>query len=148
MNVHRDFDPSITLSDAIHKMRGLEPDSNLANKVSLDILQALEQHDAVHVVFNCGTSIQDEIAVHLWMVLATTAKISEMHRAVASLEHRNVLSGIGHFKLMRIWVTSLPRIIGIIFKSLRIKKRLSFEELSRLKGKSILEIRQEHGIIL
>ncbi len=148
MSVHYGFDPSITLSEAIQEMRGLESDGNLANKISADIAQALEQHDAVHIVFNCGTSIHDEIAVHLWMVFATTAKISEMHHAVASQEHRHVLSGIGHFKLMRIWVTSLPRIIGIIFKSLRMKKRLAVEELSKLKEQSILEIRQEHGIIL
>lgn len=148
MSVHCGFDPSITLNEAIQKMHGSTSEGNLAKKISADMAQALEQHDAVHIVFNCGTSIQDEIAVHLWMVFATTANIHEMHRAVASQEHRNVLSGIGHFKLVRIWITSLPRIIGIIFKSLWMKKRLAVEELSRLKEQSILEIRQEHGIAL
>jgi hypothetical protein len=71
-----------------------------------------------------------------------------MHRAVASQEHRDILSGIGHFKLMGSWVASLPRLVGIIVKSLRMKKRLALEELSRLKEQSILEIRQQHGIIL
>lgn len=148
MVVHCGFDPSITLGEAIQKIRESQADSELADKISVEIAQALEQHDAVHIVFNCSTSIQDEIDVHLWMILATTAKVSLMHRAVVSQDHRHVLSKIGHFKLVRIWVTSLPRIISIIFKSLRMKKRLAVEKLPKLKQQSLLEIRQEHGIIL
>jgi ubiquinone biosynthesis protein Coq4 len=148
MNEKLNFDPSMTLGEALQKMRSSASESNLATIISMDIAQALEQHDAVHIVFNCGTSIQDEIAVHLWMMLATTANLGGMHRAVASQEHRNVLSGIGHLKLIGIWLTSLPRITGIILRSLRLKKRLAMTELNQLKEESILEIRQAHGIIL
>ncbi|HAX76910.1 MAG TPA: hypothetical protein DCY88_13985 [Cyanobacteria bacterium UBA11372] len=148
MNKNFGFNSSMTLGEAMQKMRESESEDNLANKIPADIAQALEQHDAVHILFNCGTSIQDEIAVHLWMLLATTANIGEMHRAVASQEHRHILSGIGHFKLIGIWLASLPRIIGIVGKSLRMKKRLAVEELSRLKEQSILEIRREYGIVL
>ncbi len=84
----------------------------------------------------------------LWMLFATTAKVREMHRVIANQEHHNVLSGIGHLKLVGIWVISLPRIISIIFKSLRMKKRLVVEELSKLKEQPIIEIRREHGIVL
>lgn len=140
-------DPSMTLGEAMQKMRASEPE-NLANQASPDIVQALEQHDAVHILFDLGTSIQDEIAAHVWMAFATTANISEMHRAVATQEHRSVLSGIGHLKLMGIWFSSLPRIIGIFFKSLRMKRKVAVEELPRLKEQSVLAIRQEHGIVL
>ena len=50
-------DPSMTLGEAIQKMRGSEPE-DLANQASADIMQALEQHDAVHILFDLGTSIQ------------------------------------------------------------------------------------------
>lgn len=95
------------------------------------------------LLFDCGTSMQDEIAVHIWMLFATTANIGEMHRAVANQEHRKVLSGIGHLKLIDIWLVSLPRIIGIIFKSLRMKKKLPIEQLFQLKKQSIVKLRQE-----
>jgi hypothetical protein len=147
MNQYFDSDPAITLGAAMQRMRASEPE-DMANQASADIVQALEQHDAVHIVFNLGTSIQDEIAAHVWMVFATTANISEMHRTVATQEHRSVLSDIGHFKLISIWLSSLPRIISIIFKSLRMKKKIAVEELSRLKEQSVLAIRQEHGIVL
>lgn len=147
MNEHFGTETSITLGEAIQKLRASEQ-GDITNKMSVEITQAFEQHDAVHVLFNCATSIEDEIATHIWMIFATTARISEMHRAVANQEHRNVLSDIGHFKLMGIWLTCFPRIIGIIFKSLRMKKKLAVEELSKLKEQSILEIRREHGIVL
>ena len=139
---------SMPLGEAIQKMRAAEAEGDLTNKFSLEVEQAFEQHDAIHILFNCGTSIQDEIDVHVWLIFAITAKISEMHRAVANQEHRKVLSGIGHLKLLGTWFVSLPRIISIIFKSLRMKKRLAVEELSKLKKQSIIDIRREHGIVL
>jgi hypothetical protein len=147
MNQYFGADPSMKLGKAMQKMRAAQPE-DFGNKVSEDTLQALEQHDAVHILFDLGTSIQDEIAAHVWMVFATTANIGEMHRAVASQEHRSVLSGIGHFKLMGFWLSSLPRLIGILFKSFRMKQKVAVEDLSRLKEQSVLEIRQEHGIVL
>lgn len=148
MNEHSGSDTLITLGEAILELRALEIEGDMTSRIPVEITQALDQHDAVHVLFDCGTSIQDEIAAHIWMTFATTAKVSEMHRVVANQEHRNVLSSIGHFKLVGIWITSLPRIIGIIFKSLRMKKRLAVEELSRLKEQPVVEIRREHGIVL
>lgn len=147
MNEYFSSETSITLGEAIQKLRASDK-GETTNRMSVEIAQAFEQHDAVHVLFNCSTSIQDEIAAHVWMVFATTAKISEMHRAVANQEHRIVLSGIGHLRLIGIWFVSLPRIIGIIFKSLLMKKKLAIEELSTLKQQSIIEIRREHGIVL
>lgn len=147
MSQYFSCDASITLGEAIQKLRALEHEDDMTNQMSAEVTQALEQHDAVHVLFNCGTSIREEIAAHLWMLFATTA-IGEMHRVVASVEHKSVLSNIGHFQLLSIWFTSLPRIIGIIFKSLRMKKKLAMEEVSQLKEMSLLEIRREYGIIL
>jgi hypothetical protein len=141
-------DRTSTLGEAIQTLRTAQAEGDLTNQFSWEVEQAFEQHDAIHILFNCGNSIQDEIAVHIWMVFATNVNISDLHRAVADREHRNVLAGIGHFKLLGTWLISLPRIVSIIFKSLRMKKRLAVEELSKLKQQSIDDIRQEHGIVL
>ncbi|MES1025082.1 hypothetical protein ABN584_20190 [Gloeocapsa sp. BRSZ] len=142
------FDDSITLSRAIQELRALEQEGNMADKLPAEVLHIFDQHDAVHILFNCGTSLEDEIAAHVWMLFATTADIGEMHRTVATQQHRSVLSSIGHLKLLSTWFFCLPRVIGIIFKSLRMKKKLAVENLSKLKEQSILEIRREHGILL
>ena len=145
------FDPDskMTLREAIQELRVAEEQkSDISVKMSTEIMSAFEHHDAVHVLFCCGTTIQDEIAAHVWMVFGTTAKLSEMHRSVANLEHRNVLSGIGHLKLIGIWVSCLPRIFGIIAKCSRMKKRLALEEFAKLKERPLCDIRCEYGIVV
>jgi hypothetical protein len=105
--------------------------------MSQAIEQSFEKHDAVHVLFGCGTSIQDEIAAHVYMIFGTTAKVSEMHKAVADKEHRKVLSGIVHLKLIGIWLGCLPRIAGILIKCLPMKKRIALRNLTFLKNNII-----------
>jgi hypothetical protein len=147
MNENRFGAGTSTLGEAIQTLRTAQAEGDLTDRLS-ELEQAFDRHDAIHILFDCGNSIQDEIAVHIWMIFATTVDINEMHRAVAKREHRHVLAGIGHFKLLGTWLISLPRIISIIFKSLRMKKRLAVEELSQLKQQSIDDIRREHGILL
>jgi hypothetical protein len=83
MNQKLAFNTAISLGEALQNMRDSEVEDNFANKTSADVAQALEQHDAVHILF-----------------------------------------------------------------SRRMHKKLAVEELSILKGKSILAIRQEYGIVV
>lgn len=148
MNEYSSSDIAMTLSEAIQRLRFSEAENDATERMSVESENAFEQHDAVHILFDCGTSIQDEIAVHVWMLFATTANLSEMHRAVASREHRSVLTGIGHLKLIGVWLSSLPRITSIIIKSWQMKKKLPVDALYELRDLSVLEIRQEYGIVV
>jgi hypothetical protein len=147
MNEYSSAETSLTLGEAIQKLRAAA-DNDMTDRMSPGLSAAFEQHDTVHILFDLGTSIQDEIAVHIWMIFATTAKISQLHRAVANREHQNVVAGIGHLKLIGIWFTLVPRLVGIIGKSRRMNKQLVVEELATLKQQSIAEIRREHGIVV
>jgi hypothetical protein len=139
--------PSLKLGEAIELLRKTDdPDAVMTESMNSVAAQAFEQHDAVHVIFGLGTSVQDEIAAHVWMVLGTTAKISEMHKAVANAEHRKILSGIGHLKLVGTWLTILPRIFLIALATMRMKKKIAFEELANLKNMKLAEIWLEHGV--
>lgn len=142
-----EFDLTMTLGDAIRNLRATES-ADFACDTPPQITQVVEQHDAVHVLFGCGMSLQDEIAAHVWMMLATTAKMSEMHQAVASQEHQGVLSGIGHLQLMNVWLRSLPRLFSIVVRSLQMEKRVAMERLAELKEQPIFAIRQAYGIRL
>jgi hypothetical protein len=139
--------PSLKLGEAIELLRKTDdPDAMTTKSMNSVAAQAFEQHDAVHVIFGLGTSVQDEIAAHVWMALGTTAKISEMHKAVANAEHRKILSGIGHLKLVGTWFTILPRIFLIALATMRMKKKIAFEELASLKNMKLTEIWFEHGV--
>ncbi|MBE9032630.1 hypothetical protein IQ266_23100 [filamentous cyanobacterium LEGE 11480] len=142
------FHPSLTLGEALQIMRSTAPEATMTQKMSATMAQIFEQHDAVHILFDCGTSIQDEIAVHLWMNFGTTANLRDMHQTVANQEHQEVLSSIGHFKLLGIWCTSLPRIIQIMLKCWQMQRPIDISALDRLKPQTIHTIRSEHGIEL
>lgn len=139
--------PALRLGDAIELLRITDdPDAKVTDAMSAVAAQSFEQHDAVHVIFGLGTSMQDEIAAHVWMALATTAKISEMHKAVANVEHKKILTGMGHMKLVGTWFRALPRILMIGLATMRMKKKIAFEELASLKNKTLSEIWVEHGL--
>lgn len=139
--------PSLKLGEAIELLRKTDdPDLVITESMNSVASRAFEQHDAVHVIFGLGTSVQDEIAAHVWMALGTTAKISEMHKAVANGEHRKLLSGIGHLKLVGTWLTTLPRIFMIAFATVRMKKKIAFEDLANLKNMRLADIWAEHGV--
>ena len=146
---YSELNSTITLERAIQELRQREETKgNTSVRMPKEMSQTFEQHDVVHVLFGCGTTIKDEIAAHIWMLFGTTAKLNEMHRVVADREHRNVLSGIGHLKLLGIWVSCLPRIFRIMIRCSRMEKRLPLEELEKLKEQPLCEIRRQYGIFI
>ncbi len=148
MPQYSELNSTITLEQAIQELRQREEEKNDTPIKMSEISQTFERHDAIHVLFDCGTTLEDEIAAHIWMLFGTTAKINQMHQAVAHREHRNVLANIGHLKLISIWITCLPRILSIIIKCSRMKKRLALEELEKLKKQPLCEVRRQYGIVV
>lgn len=140
------IDPKLTLGDAIRQLRVEAGEVDMAEAMSVESAKAFDMHDAVHIVFGCDESLPGEISAHVWMALATTAPLSEMHKAVASREHKSVLSGFGHMKLLGTWVAMLPRIIRIFWRARRMNRRLPYEHLSVLMHTSVAEIRADYRI--
>lgn len=141
------MDSSLTLGEAIQKLRREEdPAGQVANAMSGETAAAFDMHDAVHILFGCDTSLEGEIAAHVWMKYGTTARVSDMHRAVANQEHRKVLAGLGHMTLVRTWARMSPRIVGIVLRTRGMSGRLPFERLSQLKQQTLASIRREYGI--
>lgn len=137
---------SLTLAEAIEKLRIQTGEVDMTDDMSPHSAKAFLMHDAAHVVFGCDESLPGEISAHAWMALATTAPLAEMHRAVASREHRNVLSGIGHLRLLTTWLRMIPRLLAILIRSRRMKARLSYDDLPSLMTKTVETIRSEYRI--
>lgn len=137
----------ITLGQAVVDLRRAEdPDDAITDGMSKTSANAFNMHDAVHLIFDCDTSLKGEIAAHAWMALGTTAPIAEMHRAVANQEHRDALAGIGHLKLIGTWFLMLPELGGILWRALRMRRKIAYQHLNELMGQTIADIRTSHGI--
>jgi hypothetical protein len=142
------FNPALPLAVAIRQLRVATGEADMTDAMSQQSAHAFAMHDAVHVVFECDDSLQGEISAHVWMALGTTAPLSDMHRAIASREHRSVLSGVGHLRLLGTWLGMVPRIVRIIWRARRMTARLPYADLSTLMDEPVASIRARYGIRL
>jgi hypothetical protein len=140
------IDVSLTLGEIITRMRAAEdPTGELTNRMGSSI-PVFDMHDATHILFGCDTSLEGEIAAHIWMVFGTSVKVGEIRRAVAQVEHRKVLSQFGFSKVVAAWFRMLPQFIGILAQARRMKKRVELDRIDELKKQTIASILDEHGI--
>ena len=110
--------------------------------------ELFDQHDAVHVVFGCPTTLRGEVLAHVWTVFGTTTKLGEMHRAVAHGMHRDILSAIGHLRLLGVWVRSLPRLARAFRRSRRMTRPWPVEQTATFLDRPLGDIRREFNIVL
>lgn len=55
-----------TLRKAIEDLRlDEDPDGSITEAMSKTSAYAIDVHDAVHLVFGCGTSLRDEVSTHV-----------------------------------------------------------------------------------
>jgi ubiquinone biosynthesis protein Coq4 len=138
----------VTLAAAIEEVRRRAGESDLTEGMSIESARAFDMHDAVHIVFGCDESLVGEISAHVWMAFATTAPLGEMHKAVASNEHRKVLKGIGHRHLIGQWIALLPRVLTILWRAAQMRQRLPYAEIDKLKAMKLNDIRENYRILL
>lgn len=102
-------------------------------------------HDAVHVVFGCGTNLDDELVVKLSSLFGTTGgfavlrgyRLHESFRIYRRLHHRDVLHALLHSFYL------VPR---TVFRSLRQRGKWPWHDFERYADVPLREIRSEFGI--
>jgi hypothetical protein len=142
-------DCQLTLREGIAELRtaeGVEGDA--AAQVAPDLVRDLDIHDAIHVVFGCPTSVAGEVIAHVWTLLGTTAKLTDLHRVNMHQDHRTVLAQIGHWKLLKTWMGSLPAIVGTVARARCMVRRWPVEELDSFLDRSLVDLRREFVIQL
>ena len=138
-----------TLREGIEELRKAEgANGDASAQVSPELSRDLDVHDAIHVLFGCRTNLAGEVLAHVWTAFGTTAKLHDLRRVGAHEDHRAILSGIGHLRLLGAWLRNSPRIAATLWQSSRMKKRWPVEELDAFLDRPLDEIRREYGIRL
>lgn len=138
-----------TLREGIQALRGAEGIGNdAAENVAPELAQDIDMHDAIHVLFGCSTSLSSEIIAHVWTAFGTTTKAENMRRVNQHSDHRQVLAKIGHRRLLKAWLRSLPQIIMTIFQAMRMKRRWPAESYEEYLDLPLCDIRRSFGIRL
>ncbi len=138
-----------TLREGVMELRRAETAENdAAETFAPELKHDIDVHDAIHVIFACQTTLAGEIIAHVWTAFGTTASLAEMHRVNRHADHRAVLAQIGHRKLLRVWLTSLPRILTTILNAFCMKRRWRVEDMDSFLDQRLCDIRREHRIRL
>ena len=147
----RYLDPhaTMTLGEGIAELRAAEgADGDAAENISPELVPDIDMHDAIHVLFACSTNLAGEISAHIWTVFGTTVSMSDMHRINNHRDHRQVLSDIGHFKLIRTWFRNVPHLVATLFRSFRMKGKWPASDFENYLDVPLNELRDQFNIRL
>ena len=147
----RYLDPSatITLHEGIRELRDAEgADGDAVENVAPELIPDLEIHDAIHVLFACGTDLTGEISAHIWTLFGTDLPIKEMHRVNMHQDHRQVLADIGHRKLLVRWLRNIPHLFATIWRSLRMTRKWPAKDYAQYLDTPLIELRDQFNIRL
>ena len=142
-------DSSQSLREGIAELRKAEgAEGDAMETISEELLPDIEIHDAIHVLFACSTDLRGEIFAHVWTIFGTTMQMKEMKRVNLHQDHKSALKDIGHRHLLRTWLRNVPKILGTILRSFRMKRRWPAREFSRFLDRPLKDLRREFGIVL
>jgi len=140
-------DSSQTLLEAINELRVAEGAGNdAAEYISPELRSDIELHDVIHTVFACPTNLKGEILAHLWSVFGTTLTMREMHRVTSHYDHKTVLKKIGHFRLLKTWLSNFPNMVRVLSRSRQMNRKWPAHEFEQCLNVSLLDLRSEYGI--
>ncbi|XGV97248.1 MAG: hypothetical protein ACAF41_31560 [Leptolyngbya sp. BL-A-14] len=150
MQIPQYFDPTSnqTLYEALLELRVLEGADDAAVNLAPELLDDVEIHDVIHVLFACSTDLAGEVIAHIWAVFGTTYDVREMARVNMHQDHQDVLASIGHARLLSMWVSRIPEIVKTLYRANRMVKRFPAQEYTQYLDKPLVEIREEFGIRL
>jgi hypothetical protein len=136
---------SQTLAAGMAEYHAANPGLAAGRSLSPQAREFFRCHDAVHVVYGCGTTLDDEAVVKIASMLGTTAGLSvlrgytlheslEIYRA---LRVRDVLVAILHAAVI------VPR---TAVRCLRQRRRWPWQDFEPYMQRSLRDIRQEFGV--
>lgn len=138
-----------TLREGVEELRQAEgADGDASQDISPDLLRDIDVHDAIHVLFGCPTSLEGEIAAHVWTMFGTTVGMKDMRRVNTHRDHRAVLAEIGHRRLAKRWARSLPVVVSVAYRAFRMTRRWPADELASYLEERLCDVRREFGIRL
>jgi ubiquinone biosynthesis protein Coq4 len=140
---------SLTLREAIRELR-LEDakERDVAPIVAPELEQSMTAHDAVHVIFGCDTSDEGEAVAHAWMLLGTDVRRVDLHRVLASGDHRRFAREVGHWRRLRGVLSALSQIARAVRRAKRMHRRWGWNDNHGLLDTPLVEIRRRYGVKL
>ncbi|MEM7305062.1 MAG: hypothetical protein AAF682_00260 [Planctomycetota bacterium] len=144
-----DPESELTLAQAVAELRRAEePGDDASETLAPELAGDIDIHDAIHAMFGCTTDLRGEILAHVWTLFGTTTSARAMVRVNLHRDHREVLTKIGHRKLLGTWLRNLPRILGTALRAARMTRRWPADRFEEDLDRRLVELRREYGVRL
>ena len=138
-----------TLLAGIRELRTVEgAEEDAVENVVPELLNDINVHDAIHVLFGCPTNLYGEIIAHVWTAFGSTMKVRDMHRVNRHHDHRKVLAKIGHGRLLRTWLYSLLGIVATLVRAMQMRRRWPAADYTLYLDQRLCDLRADFGIRL
>jgi hypothetical protein len=146
MPSYRHPECAATLRQALGELRSMEGDVSI--EVSNSMFDALEAHDAVHVLFGLDISDVDEVVAHGWMIFGTTLTFAEMAATAKEQDHRRFAAGFAGGRRAAVLLRALPGMLRAAWRARHMRKKWPWTGYAAYLDVPLVAIRREFGIVL
>jgi hypothetical protein len=134
-----------TLAEGIAEYCQANPGLVTARHSSVAAQEFFRCHDAVHVVFGCGTTLSDEAIVKVSSVCGTSGGFGVLHGHRLH-ESRHIYRTLARAEILSTALHSLILVPRTLVRCLRQRRRWPWKDFDRYLNVSLYAIRQEFGI--
>ena len=134
-----------TLAEGLAEYYQLNPGLVTGRGASSEAQEFFRCHDAVHVVFGCGTALSDEAIVKLASVFGTSGGVGVL-RGYRLYESQQIYRKLARSEILVTALNSLLLVPRTLFRCLRQQRQWPWKDFERYWNVSLGDIRQEFGI--
>lgn len=135
----------MTLAEGLAEYYAQNPFLKRGDTLGEDAAEFFRCHDAVHVVYGCGTSLRDELKVKLSSIFGTTGGLSVL-RGYALHDSMEIYKKISLADIVTTSVASIWISPVTIARCLRQRKRWPWSRFDAMLNASLRDIRGEFRV--
>ena len=145
MPAFQDQDSLQSLAQGIDEYFAANPGLSEGRLMSPEAREFFRCHDAAHVVFGCGTTLDDEAAVKIASVLGTTAGFSALS-GYRLHESRRIFRQLRVADMLRTMVRAVAIVPRTAWRCMRQRARWPWSDHQQYLGTPLRELRRQFGI--
>ena len=142
------YDPNLTLRQGLAEYYQKNPGYDGEGEFLGTPRETVIGHDLVHVVFDLGSSSEEELIVEVMTAFACILPLKEIKKMPKVKFATELWKTFGPWRLIRRFVLSSPRMLRAFLKAMRMKKKWPHFNYQKYLDIPLKDIREEFGIEL
>lgn len=134
-----------TLQQGIEEYSRAFEDQLTSRSMSPEAITFFRCHDAVHVVFGCDVTLEDEAVVKVTSFFGTDGR-AEVMQGYRLPESNEIYGGLDWVEIVTTTAKAFFLVPRTIWRCSRMTKRWPWKDFDRYLGTSLAEIRRQFGI--